>query len=101
MSNDLRHIRIKEHSFLAKLASRKLGQSPMAIVFGNCIHLYGVSRLDFLQDRRWLRHEMEHIRQFRKFGLLRFIILYLWESLRKGYYNNRFEIEARRAESDE
>jgi len=25
--------------------------------------------------------------------------MYLWESARKGYYNNRFEIEARAKES--
>jgi len=26
------------------------------------------------------------------------LVKYLWESIRKGYYNNRFEVEARKAE---
>ena len=29
-----------------------------------------------------------------------FICKYLWESFRVGYYKNKFEVEARKAESD-
>jgi hypothetical protein len=32
--------------------------------------------------------------------LYRIHIKYLWESMRKGYYNNKFEVEARQAEKE-
>lgn len=90
---------IKEKSVLAYLASLKLKQAGMAVVWGSTIHLHGVSKAEFLSDKAWLRHELQHVRQFRQYGMLRFLCLYLLESLRKGYRNNRFEIEARNAES--
>jgi hypothetical protein len=90
---------IKEKSVLAYLASRKLKQPGMAVVLGSTIYLWGVSKAAFLANETWLRHELEHIRQFRQYGWVRFLYLYLWESLRKGYYNNRFEVEARAAET--
>ena len=52
-----------------------------------------------MNDPRWVRHEMVHVKQFHKHGYLPFIIKYFWESLRKGYYNNKYEMEAREAES--
>ncbi len=84
---------------LAWLAAKKLRSSRIAIVFGNTIHLHNTSEHEFLSNSRWVRHELVHIRQFREYGFLRFIWLYLLESLRKGYYNNRFEVEARASES--
>jgi len=92
--------RIKENSWIARLAAWKLNADKLAIVIGRTIHLHRTGREEFLQNKRWLLHEMIHIDQFRRYGLLRFIVLYLWESLRKGYYNNRFEVEARMAERD-
>ena len=89
---------IKENSWLAKVAAKKLRSSNVAMVLGKTIHLFGVSKTDFLQDEKWLKHELCHIRQFKQYGYLNFVVKYLWESLRKGYYNNRFEVEARKAE---
>ncbi len=40
-----------------------------------------------------------HVQQFKKYGFLNFIIKYLWESWKVGYYNNKFEAEARKAEA--
>ena len=91
---------IKENSFLAKLAAWKLGKSTMAIVFGSRIHLFNCSKETFLSNQSWLRHELCHVRQYQQHGYLLFLLKYLWESIRHGYYNNRFEIEARAAESD-
>lgn len=90
--------RIKEKSLLAKLASRKLGTENVAIVFGKTIHLHNVSKQDFLKNERWVRHELCHIRQYKRYGFTGFICRYLWESIRNGYQRNRFEIEARQAE---
>jgi hypothetical protein len=89
---------IKENSWIAKLAAKKLRSENVAIVIGKTIHLYHVSRQDFLKDDKWVKHEMCHISQFKKYGFLNFIFKYLVESMRNGYYNNKYEIEARNAE---
>ena len=91
---------IKENSFLAKLAAWKLGKSTMAIVFGSRIHLFNCSEEAFLSNQSWLRHELCHVKQYQQHGYLLFLFKYLWESIRHGYYNNRFEVEARAAESE-
>jgi hypothetical protein len=44
-------------------------------------------------DAELLLHESRHVAQFR--ASKAFPILYAWESLRRGYWNNRFEIDAR------
>ena len=89
---------IKENSLLAKLAAKKLHTSSVAMVLGKTIHLYGSTKENFIADERWLRHELCHIKQFDTYGYLPFVIKYLWESLRVGYYNNKYEVEARKAE---
>lgn len=40
-----------------------------------------------------LLHEFRHVEQFEASAA--FPILYLWESLRRGYVRNRFEVDAR------
>ena len=89
---------IKENSWRARIAARIMKSGNMAIVFGNTIHIFGVSREQFLRDERWLKHELKHIEQYKKNGYAGFLIKYLVESLRRGYYKNRFEVEAREAE---
>jgi hypothetical protein len=91
-------VKIKEQSWCARLAARKLKCGTVAMVLGSTIHLWNISREEFLQRPNWVVHELEHVRQFQQYGFLRFCALYLWESIRKGYYNNRFEVAARRAE---
>lgn len=90
---------IKENSWIAKLAAKKLRTENVAITIGKTIYLYHVSKEDFLKDEKWVRHEMCHIQQFKKYGFLPFILNYLYESLKVGYHNNKFEAEARKAES--
>jgi hypothetical protein len=91
---------IKENSWIAKIAAHKLESDNVAIVIGRTIHLYHVSKEDFLKDEKWVRHEMCHIRQFKEHGFFPFIFKYLLESLRRGYYQNKYEIEARMAENE-
>ena len=90
---------IKENSWLAIIAAKKLGTNAVAMVLGNTIHLYNTSKEEFLQNEKWVKHELCHIRQFKQHGYVIFTIKYLWESLRKGYYNNKYEAEARQAEN--
>lgn len=92
---------IKEKSWLARLAAKKLGTGAVAMVLGNTIHLHNIAREELLNNERLLRHELCHVRQYREHGFAGFLIKYLWESLHKGYYNNRFEVEARKAEEKE
>src|SRR5882757_418826 len=91
-------VKIKENSWLAKIAAKKLGTGNVAMVLGNSIHLFGTTKANFLKDGAWVRHELCHVAQFRKHGYLIFLIKYLYESMRKGYYNNKYEVEARAAE---
>jgi hypothetical protein len=90
--------KIKENSWIAKLAAKKLHASSVAIVIGKTIHLHNATRQQLLLNERWLKHELRHVKQFREHGFLPFIAKYLWESLNRGYFNNKFEIEAREAE---
>ncbi|HET6763484.1 MAG TPA: hypothetical protein VFH27_07420 [Longimicrobiaceae bacterium] len=46
---------------------------------------------------RLLAHEMEHVKQWRADAL--FPVKYALESARRGYWNNRYEVEARAAEN--
>ncbi len=92
------HYKIVERSLLARIARFFFGTRKIAMVLGNTIHLSGVDRQHFISDRKWLIHELVHIEQYRKNGFLKFLFLYIVESIRRGYYYNRFEVEARAAE---
>lgn len=89
---------IRENSWVARIAAFKLGTNSIAIVIGKTIHLHNTTKQEFLQNERWLKHELCHIRQFRQHGYIQFIVKYLWESVKHGYRNNKYEIDARAAE---
>jgi hypothetical protein len=89
---------IKENSWLAKIAAIKLRSSSVAMVLGKTIHLHNTTKQEFLQNKKWVKHELCHVQQFKHHGYLLFLIKYVGESLKKGYYNNKFEVEARAAE---
>ena len=90
--------RLKENSWIARIAARKMKSHRVAIVFGEVIHLHNISKEQFLADERLVKHELCHVKQYKEHGFVLFLVKYLIESVRKGYYNNRFEVEARRAE---
>lgn len=90
--------RIKEKSFIAKIAAANLGSDNVAMVIGRTIYLHNVSRKDFLRDKRWLAHEQAHLKQYKDHGTVSFLWKYLIESIKNGYYENKFEVEAREAE---
>jgi hypothetical protein len=97
----LAKINIKENSFIAFLASQKLKTSTCAIVIGKTIFLHNCSKAHFISNLAWLRHELKHVEQYQKEGILFFIIKYIAYSIRYGYENNPFEIEARLAEQED
>ena len=55
------NLNIKENSWIAKLAAKKLQSNHVAIVIGNTIHLHNTTREDFLQNEKWVRHEVCHL----------------------------------------
>lgn len=85
---------------MAKIAARKLKEKKVAMVLGKTIHLHNTSKSEFLLNKRWLRHEIAHVKQYKKFGIMQFLFMYLMESFNNGYDNNRFEVEARIKERD-
>ena len=91
---------IKENSWLAAIAAKKLGSRRLAMVVGNRIFLHRVSREKFLSDPYWVCHEIEHVMQFARHGFAWFIVLYTIESIPRGYYQNKFEAQARSRECD-
>lgn len=93
-------ISIKCNSWIARLAAFKLRSSACAVTIGKSIYLHNASMQDLLANEAWYRHELAHVVQYKKYGLIGFLIRYVWYSIRYGYYNNPLEIEARMAEQN-
>ncbi|MGG9964719.1 DUF4157 domain-containing protein [Ferruginibacter sp. SUN106] len=96
--NDI-NFKIKENSWLAYIAAKKLGADSVAFVLGKTIHLHNTTKEDFLNNPTWVKHELCHVQQFKQHGFFMFVIKYLYESIKVGYYNNKYEVEARQAEN--
>ena len=94
-------ISIKESSKRAALAAWVLKANQVAIVFGSTIYLYNTTKAAFLLNKQWVRHELKHIEQYKRLGYWHFIFYYLLETFKHGYYNNKYEVEARQAEQTE
>ncbi len=90
-----KRIIVKKNSWLARLASIWMRYEVVALVWGRTIHLYGTEPDKLLAHKSWLAHELVHVRQYETMGLFGFLRAYLWEWIKHGYHNNRYEIEAR------
>lgn len=53
---------------------------------------------DHMADEKLIRHEMKHIEQIKTEGRLKFAVKYVYYTIRHGYWNNPYEVEARAAE---
>ncbi len=95
------NVSIKENSWVAKMAAAKMKADKVAIVFGNRIHLHNTSRQEFLNNRDWVCHELKHVEQYRQNGFAGFLIKYIFDWMKNGYYNNKFEVQARESEKDD
>ena len=93
-----RTVRVRENSWLARMAARQLKFDYVAMVFGHTIHLHNTSKERFFDRPSWVCHELKHVEQYERLGMARFLLLYTIEHVRKGYWNNAFEVEARAAE---
>ena len=90
-------IRVVENSKLAKLAAKIKKENKYAITFGKTIFINGTKE-QFFADTGWLRHELTHVQQYKKYGVLRFLALYLVYSVFHKYSEIPFEKEAIAAE---
>ncbi len=91
---------IKENSWIAKIAAYKLKADNCAIVIHRSIYLFRITKKQILHDKKLLNHELTHILQWRNHGVIKFVFLYLYYSLKYGYQQNPFEIEARNNENN-
>ena len=82
------HVRVIEHSWFARLHGR-----AVATTRRRCIYLRG-SAAEFFGNPWLMLHEYCHVLKQWEPGTLT-VPRYLMECLRRGYWNNRFEIEAR------
>lgn len=92
-------IRIIEHSKIARLAAAWMRTPGVAMVWGHRILLWGCSKEFFLSQTRWVRHELKHVEQYQRFGMVGFLVRYIGYSIRFGYHDNPLEVEARQAEN--
>lgn len=93
-------VSVKENSWVAAVAARVLKAKRMAIVINHTVHLHKASYEEFMNNQCWLLHELKHVSQYRQHGTAGFIRKYLYESMKKGYWDNLYEVEARAAEKD-
>ncbi len=93
-------VHVKENSWVGKVAAYKLRSKSCAIVIGATIHLHHSTKEELIKNTAWLRHEICHIKQWKKHGYMYFLLHYLWLSVLYGYRKNPYEIAARKAESD-
>jgi hypothetical protein len=82
------YVRVIEHSLFARLHG-----CNNATTRRRCIYLRG-SAADFFKNPLLMLHEYWHVLKQWELGTLT-VPRYLLESARRGYWNNRFEIEAR------
>jgi hypothetical protein len=87
---ELRQLRYRRGGLPLRIGGWLLGQSTVAaITLGRTIFLASRTRL----DPELLLHELRHVQQFAE--RKSFPLHYIWESLRRGYHANRFEVDAR------
>lgn len=88
-------ILIKENTLVSKIAFRLIKSyknKAVASAIGKTIHLHAISDIDFVNKDMFLRHEMQHAIQYQTIRL--FALKYIWETIKNGYFKNKYEVEA-------
>lgn len=92
-------IRVVENSRLAKWAGRMHGEKEKyALTVGKFVFI-SCKKEDFYVQSWWVNHELTHVEQYQKYGVLGFLKRYLFYSLRYGYDGNPLEKSAVAAEN--
>ena len=88
-------IRIKENTLVSRVAFRLIKSyknKAVASTIGKTIHLHAISDIDFAYKDMFLRHEMQHAIQYQTIRF--FALKYIWETIKSGYFKNKYEVEA-------
>jgi hypothetical protein len=89
-------VRLKTDTLVSKIAFRLIRSfknKAVASTIGKTIHLHKITPEAFVENRAFLRHELQHAIQYQTIRF--FALKYIWETLRKGYFQNKYEVEAR------
>jgi hypothetical protein len=88
---ELRDARFRVGGIPPRIGGWALGTSHVAgITLGGTVFLHQATPL----DESLLLHELRHVHQFRE--RKSFPVRYLWQSIRRGYRANPYEVDARR-----
>ena len=87
-------MRDRYNSILAKILGKINGNSWYAITIGQTA-FYSVSKEKVETDPKWIAHENHHKVQWKRDGI-KFLFKYIYYSIRYGYWNNPYEVEARK-----
>ena len=90
-------VRVVENSGLAKVVAKIKGEQLYAITFGKTIFI-NCKKEEFFNNQWWVKHELAHVRQYQKHGILRFLAMYAYYAVFHPKSINPFEIEAEVAE---
>lgn len=90
------YLRLKTDTLVSMIAFRLIRSfrdRAVASTIGKTIHLHAITPEAFVERRAFLRHELQHAIQFNTIKF--FWLKYIWQTIRHGYFNNPYEIEAR------
>ncbi len=90
-------IRVVENSALAKIVAKIKGEELYAITLGKTIFI-SCKKEEFFEKQWWVKHELAHVSQYQKHGILRFLALYVYYAVFHPKSVNPFEMEAEVAE---
>ena len=91
----------KYNSTISKILAKILKYRLFAITTSKNCTRYSCSKEEVDEIIWWRKHENVHKQQFSKFGWFNFVFQYFLESIKYGYINNKFEVEARKASGEE
>jgi hypothetical protein len=88
------HVRVKEHSKFAKMGAKFTKAPHLGFVFLNTIHFSRqINANASLSDMAWLVHEVVHVSQFQKVGII-YIIKALRAQRNGGYFYDESWLDA-------
>jgi hypothetical protein len=87
---ELAQMRLRRGGLAPRVAGWVIGQTSVAAI--TLWHTIFFGRGTVI-DTALLLHELRHVEQFRERRT--FPLRYIWESIRRGYHLNRYEVDAR------
>jgi hypothetical protein len=85
-------VRVKENCLIPKVIGF-FKHDTYAMTIGHTIYI-SCDYKKFVENKRWMTHELQHVRQYEKYKLIGFMSRYIWYSIKYGYNKNPLELEA-------